>query len=82
MKATINNYEGILLAKQERLIDAIKVVQSLIKKYIKDLPKWDALHSWDFNLLHDLEDRLTDKANEVHSEFCSFNWQKNGFNVY
>lgn len=82
MKATINNYEQLLPAKQNRLVKAIERVQGLIKNYIQELPEWEQKHNWDFNLLHDLEDRLTDKANTVHSEYCSFNWDKYQFNAY
>lgn len=85
MKVTIENYEVVLPAKQNRIIAAIERVKGLIKNYAEDLYKeggWDASHDWDFNLLHDLQERLEQRANEVHSQYCDFNWEKYQMNAY
>ena len=82
MQITELNYEEILPAKSERVWKAIDRVNRLIDKYKKDLPEWEKLHSWDFNLLHDLEYRLVDRSRQIHSEYCSFNWDKYQFNAY
>ena len=85
MKVTIENYEAVLPARQQKVIVAIARVKALIEKYKEDLYKeksWEELHNWDFNLLHDLQERLEERANRLWSQFCDLNWDKYQCNAY
>lgn len=75
-----NNFETVFFIKQKSLFDALKRTKLLIKSYIKDLDNWG--YNWDFNLLHDLQDRLIDRIEVLQSEYYSLHWDKYQFNAY
>ena len=81
MTLTEDNYYVLLLAKQKSLFRALDRVDSLLDNYKKDLHNWDLKHKWDFNLLHDLSDRIKDRLNANYLVCCDWNWEVHRFNV-
>jgi len=70
------------LERQTKALNAIERVKSLIEKYKKELMTWEENYSWDFNLLHDLQYRLEERANEIWMEHGNWNFETKGFNAY
>ena len=87
MQLTINNFETLFFARQNALIMALDRQKKLISKYIPDLHRNDGktfedVHKFDFNLLHDLEDRLKNRIEELQSKYYHLHWDKYEFNAY
>lgn len=66
--------------KQQNLSDAYERSEKLIEWYTELLPKWP--HSWDFNLLYDLQDRIINRIHENRNAYYRWHWETYGFNVY
>lgn len=86
MKMTADNFETVFFQKQNALFLAIERQKKVFNKYLPDLykngVKWEQLHNWDFNLIHDLEERLKQRIEALQSEYYSFHWDKYEFNAY
>lgn len=85
---TKENYHAVLAAKHKRLVTALEVSEALLEGYIVVLKhltdnkeKWEDNYDWDFNLLHDLVGRMTDRVRDNYIEIGDWNWKVQGFNV-
>lgn len=82
------NYAEILNSKHERLKGALERAEGLLTRYTEVLEyandrgdKWEDYFPWDFNLLHDLVERITDRIFENYMIIGDWNWKAHGFNV-
>ena len=62
---------------EKRLHLALERTKKLLESYKTNPPEGDI-----WNNTHDLEDRLNSRLWDNYSNFCAWNWDNNGFNVY
>ena len=88
VKINEHNYAVILNSKHERLKTALEIAERLLSGYKAVLEyansrgdKWEDYFPWDFNLLYDLIERITDRIFENYTLIGDWNWKVHGFNV-
>ena len=87
MKITVENFEKVLREKEAKLFKALERQKQVECKYIpelniKDSKTFEEVHKFDFNLIHDLEERIINRIHEMQSLYYSFHWDKYQFNAY
>jgi|GEM_PF-4282157 len=81
-----NEHAGF--ARREKLIlEGYERAVALRSRYASQLPKnWHSgppwPYKWDYNLLHDLVDRMTQRAFDLQDEYHVWHWNNFGFNAY
>jgi len=81
----INNFEKLFFAKQTKLFEALKRQEQVFNKYVEELhnyPDFKKQFGFDFNLIHDLEDRIKERIEKLQSSYYDLHWDKYGFNAY
>jgi hypothetical protein len=84
---TIDNFETVFFKKQNALFIALERQKKVFSKYLPELHRNDGrsfeqVHRFDFNLIHDLEERLKDRVTDLQSKYYSLHWDKYNFNSY
>lgn len=82
---SIENFEKVFFDKQTKLFKALEKQEQVFNKYVEKLhkyPQFEKEFGFDFNLIHDLEDRLKDRVTSLQGKYYSFHWDKYGFNAY
>ena len=88
MEINEENYYVVLKAKHDRLFAALDRAQDLRRKYLKILmdmkktrTKWEDVYDWDFNLVHDLEDRIRERIYQNYLVVGDWNYKVHGLNI-
>ncbi len=87
MNVTVENFEDVLKKKETNLFKALERQKQVVHKYTPELNRKDGktfeeVHKFDFNLIHDLEDRIINRIQEMQSLYYSLHWDKYQFNAY
>lgn len=80
----MEDFEKVFFYKQSKLIKAMERQKKLYDFYVVKLKGgfFEQKYNFDFNLLHDLEDRLKKRIEDLQSKYYDLHFEKYGFNAY
>jgi hypothetical protein len=65
--------------RQAHLFKALNRTKALIKRYIPELTNWEDKYNWDFNLLHDLEERICERIIDLQCDYNQWHFNEYGW---